>query len=332
MSLDVGEARDVALRALDSWEFDVENLSLLKLSENQTFRIDTRSGTRFVVRVHRPGYSSVAELESEHIWIRALDLEGFGVPQPVPASNGSGYVEVSSVDGPRQVGVITWIDGTSMADVLDATEELATATSMFEQLGAQMARLHNQTEAWVTPPVFTRRRWDLDGLLGDAAHWGRFWAVPQLSASEAEVLDEARAELRQRIGSFDASPSSFGLIHADLHAENVLVSPSGLVMIDFDDSGFGWHMYDLAVAMSYQIGTTEFDAVFAAAIKGYRSVRDLGHDQLATVRDFLVMRTLVTVGWINDRPELEGYEHIGDVIDRAVKRCEQYLAGGQINR
>jgi len=331
VSLDVDQAHDVALRALESWDLEVGALSLLKLSENQTFRLDTPTGERFVVRVHRPGYSTRTELESEHMWIDSLNESGFGVPIPVPAANGSGYVEVGSADGPRQVGVITWIDGDSMADVLDATDDQATAASMFEQLGAQMAQLHNQTEAWVPPAEFTRRRWDLEGLLGESAHWGRFWAVPQLTTRTTDVIVTTRNELAQRIGSFDDGDSSFGLIHADLHAENVLVSPNGLVVIDFDDSGYGWHMYDFAVAMSSQLGTSDFDASLAAVVEGYRSSRDLDAEILATVRDFIMLRTLVTIGWINDRPELDGYDYLERYIDRAVGRCERYLAGGPIN-
>ena len=327
MSLDVDGAEAVARHALESWDLEVHQLSLLKLSENQTFRVDTRSGDKLVVRVHRPGYSTRAELESEHLWIDALASDGFGVPLPVLARDGSGYVEVDSPDGPRQVGVITWIDGPPMADVLDQTDDAAAVVSMYGQLGAQMARLHNQTELWDPPAGFTRRSWDIDGLLGESAHWGQFWAVPQLTAADADVLVATRDRLRSRLAAFRTSPSCYGLIHADLHIENVLVSNDGLVVIDFDDSGYGWHMYDFAVALSYQRRSPSFKAVFASAVDGYRSERGLEERQLATIEDFFMIRSLVAIGWTNDRPELDGYEHLDRYARRVAAESERYLAG-----
>ena len=38
-------------------------------------------------------------------------------------------------------------------------------------------------------------------------------------------------------------------IHADLHAGNILVRDGGVTVIDVDDAGFGWHVYELAVAL-----------------------------------------------------------------------------------
>ena len=39
------------------------------------------------------------------------------------------------------------------------------------------------------------------------------------------------------------------MIHADLHLDNILSFDDSLTVIDFDDSGFGWHACDLAHAL-----------------------------------------------------------------------------------
>lgn len=44
-------------------------------------------------------------------------------------------------------------------------------------------------------------------------------------------------------------PGLFGLIHADLHLDNALFLPGGGRLIDFDDCGFGYRLYDIAVGL-----------------------------------------------------------------------------------
>ena len=39
------------------------------------------------------------------------------------------------------------------------------------------------------------------------------------------------------------------MIHADMHSQNVLIQEDKLSVIDFDDAGFGWYGFDLAVAV-----------------------------------------------------------------------------------
>ncbi|HEX3852874.1 MAG TPA: phosphotransferase, partial [Polyangiaceae bacterium] len=47
-------------------------------------------------------------------------------------------------------------------------------------------------------------------------------------------------------------PESYGLIHADLHTGNFLVSEAGqLCVYDFDDACQHWFSYDLAVFVNH---------------------------------------------------------------------------------
>ena len=50
----------------------------------------------------------------------------------------------------------------------------------------------------------------------------------------------------QRLGQ---GPNVFGLIHADAHLDNVLFDGQQARLIDFDDCGFGYRIYDVAVAL-----------------------------------------------------------------------------------
>ncbi len=336
----IGEtaAASVVWSALEQHDLQVESIELISVSENHTFAMRTADGQRYIARVHRLGYSSAEELESEHRWVEALDRAGFGTARPVRARGGAGHVEIGVGDGTtRQVGVLEWVDGPSMADAIDAgagegvgegAKDTATRVGrQFEELGAQMARLHDFTESWDEPPGFTRRRWDLDGFFGAAPHWGRFWEVDAATVRQQRVFEAVRDRLGSELAAFGEDSDRFGLIHADLHMLNVLDTATGLVIIDFDDAGYGWHLYDMAVALHSQLRPGTYDTARGATVRGYRRHRPLPDEHLGRLPLFVLLRCLVNIGWAADRPELVTPAQLSTVIASGCERAERYLSG-----
>src|SRR4051812_4750400 len=79
-----------AYAALAGFPIEPAELTLVSMSENVTYRVtDARDGSAYVLRLHRPGYHSLHELECERTWIRALAEAGIGVPAPIRARNGA---------------------------------------------------------------------------------------------------------------------------------------------------------------------------------------------------------------------------------------------------
>ena len=74
MSTEQAALDRLAERALDRYGLDGDStVRLLNVSENWTYRIDEPDGGRtFALRVHRPGYHTAEEIESELDWIDAL--------------------------------------------------------------------------------------------------------------------------------------------------------------------------------------------------------------------------------------------------------------------
>ena len=68
--------RAVAERALPAWGLEGAKLELISRSENVVFRVETENDRAWALRVHRPGYHTLAELESEPIWTAALNAAG----------------------------------------------------------------------------------------------------------------------------------------------------------------------------------------------------------------------------------------------------------------
>ncbi len=78
----------------------------------------------------------------------------------------------------------------------------------------------------------------------------------------------------------------YGLIHADLVPENLLVDGDRVRVIDFDDAGFGWHLFELATSLYFISGDEGYPTARAALIRGYRSERALPDERSNGCRCF----------------------------------------------
>lgn len=303
---DTAERLTAAARdALGAYALRAPTIELVSMSENASFRVVDEEGSTFVLRLHRPGYQSAAALRSERTWTRALGEAGIAAPVPVDAADGRAHVETRVPGEPviRLAGLARWIDGEIMAARLTTAsgDDLRIA---FERLGKLIARLHDHTERWRPPADFFRLALDADGLMGEAPHWGRFWEHPDLNEREAAIFKAARDQLRASLRVYGRPPDAFGLIHADLHPGNVLVQGDGLGIIDFDDAGYGWHMYDIAVSLLAYAARPDFEDIAAALLRGYLSVRTLDAAHWRRLPMFLTIRRLAQIGWLMQRPEI----------------------------
>ncbi len=317
-------------RALGAWPFDVSSIELLSVSENLVFRVALVDDSPVVARLHRHGYNTLVELESEHAWVCAINESGsLAASRPIEAADGRSHVEVEVADGDRRfVGVVDWVDGRPLSRELEDAESADAVADWYREVGVVLGGLHRQSETWGRPSSFRRRSWDVDGMVGPDPEWGRFWEVPGADAGQREILGRARSSLHQMLAELGTAEDRFGLIHADPYADNLFAHEGRLVLIDFDDAGFGWHLYDLSVAIYDQANARWFPAVRSAIVEGYREQHELSADHADLLSDFLLLRMLALLGWLADRPELDptGKRLEHDLL-AAVRYCEAYLSG-----
>jgi Ser/Thr protein kinase RdoA (MazF antagonist) len=121
--------------------------------------------------------------------------------------------------------------------------------------------------------------------------------------------------------------SAYSLIHSDLHPQNIVLSADGLAVIDFDDSGFGWHVYELAVALFRTQGRTHYEASEAALIARYRQQRTLSEAARRLLPMFILVLGLAVLGWANARPELDLASRMLPFRERVLGQAEAFLAG-----
>jgi Ser/Thr protein kinase RdoA (MazF antagonist) len=283
-------------KALALWGMEGAGHALFAARENVVHQV-RHAGRTYALRLHRAGYRTDAELVSELEMMAAAGRAGLHVPEPLASTSGA-FVHV--VDG-LQIDVLSWLEGDTVGKS-GTPLTVADGPALFTAIGREMARFHDAMDAWTPPAGFTRCAWDHAGLLGEAPVWGRFWDNPTLGEADRELFlrlrDVASRDLAARAGDLD-----YGLIHADLVRENIMVDGPRIQMIDFDDAGFGFRLFEIATALLKNMAEPEYPALKAALIEGYRTVRPLDTGALDL---FLTLRATTYVGWIADRLDEDG--------------------------
>jgi Ser/Thr protein kinase RdoA (MazF antagonist) len=310
----------VATRVVREWPGgERSTLRLHAVSENATFTVDGPAGRR-ILRVHRRGYNNPAAIESELTWLDAVRAEaGVRTPAVVAASDGRRVVEGAD-------------DGTGRSRSCVMFEHLPGRApgpdpGTFEDLGRITARLHDHARRWSPPARFTRFRWDLDTTVGPGGRWGRWQHSPGVGPPERALLGRLAAVLRARLGAYGRGEERVGLIHADLRPANLLVEDGGAInVIDFDDCGYGWLLYDLAAALSFIEDDPAGPERIARWLTGYRSIRDLAPDDEAEIWTLILLRRLLLLAWIGTHPVSAEARRLGPGF--AAGTCE--LAEGYL--
>jgi Ser/Thr protein kinase RdoA (MazF antagonist) len=302
-------------------------LTLLNISENATFQVDDPdTGRRSVLRVHRPGYHTPVAIRSELAWVQALRAAGaVSTPAVLPADDGSLVAAGTHPDGERRLVVrFAWADGVEPAGDRLVEDFLA--------LGAIAARLHAHARTWRRPPGFTRFRWDYETMVGRHGHWGRWQDGPGVGPAERAVLGRLDDVLRERLTAFGDGPDRFGLVHADMRLANLLVDPVGagdgeVQVIDFDDCGFGWFLYDLGSSLSFIEHDPQVPALIDAWVTGYRRVAPLSAREEAELATFVLLRRLLLVAWIGSHSDTDLAQEMGVAFTRvSCDLAEDYLS------
>ena len=298
----VAKLHELAPEVLAHWGIAPRELRLVKYRENAVFRVETEDGVSYALRIHRLGYHSNEALRSELQWMNALQAAGVDVPRLVPALDGRLFVTSDRL----QVDLFEWIDGQPLGSSDSGVDgERKQVADTYRTVGGIAARLHNQATGWQAPAGFRRHSWDVEGLVGEQPFWGRFWELAALAPPERDLLMTAREHVRKAMLSFAASvdaSQNYSLIHADFVPENLLLADGKVRLLDFDDAGFGWHLFDLATALWFIQNDSHYEAARDALVAGYREFRSLPDEVLAHLPVFMMARGFTYLGWVHTRP------------------------------
>ena len=220
---------------------------------------------------------------------------------------------------PRHIVLYEWENGHEP----DVSHDLRAS---FETLGAVTAKMHQHTKSWKQPPGFERLTWNFETSLGCTPHWGHWQEGMGMDSLKFALFGRTVELIRQRLARYGEGPDRFGLIHCDLRLANLLIDGSEVKVIDFDDCGFGWYMYDAATPVSFYEHLPEVPDLIQSWLKGYRTVSEIAPEDEQEIPTFIMLRRLLLVAWIGSHNYTDLAQSMGvEYTNGTVGLCEDYL-------
>lgn len=336
--------RQLARVALQAYGLSTARLTFLRQAGNTLFRVheacptpgakaDLYAPGQYLLRMHEPGYQTTAGIELELAWLASMCRDAdLPVSEPLPALDGRLLAQVSipGIPGEYNCSLLRWIRGREI-------KPGAAQPRHYRAQGQLMARLHQHAAHWQPPAGLVKRKYDWEGLFRDdcgvGIPAGEAWSLlPQEYVQPYELV--AR-KMQQVMDAWGKAPDVYGLIHADLGVEaNLLFWRGEARAIDFDDSGFGYYIYDLSISLEHCQEDPAQPRFREALLDGYTRVRPLPEDQLEyldlCMAAFWVFWSLWAAAGTQRYPN-----HRQELLERMglyFKRVERYLASLPVQR
>lgn len=294
--------QSLAEQALSLWDIPRKaTVRLINVAENTTYLVEA-PGYRSVLRMHRTRYHSRRAIECELAWLDALRAQAvLPVPGYYVGRDGQAVqqAQLAEMAEPRFLVLFEFVEGA-------APDESGDLTAGFEELGGLAARCHQHVMQWTRPEPFERLTWDAEAVFGATPTWGNWRDAPEVDAAVRAVLEDVETTVCARLAQYGKAPDRYNLIHADMRLANLLVDGEQTRVIDFDDCGMGWFMYDFAAAISFIEDDPRVPDWRAAWLRGYRQVRSLTPQDIAEIDTFVMLRRMALLAWIGshmDAPE-----------------------------
>lgn len=307
--------RPSAWEVLRQYPIEVASLRLLNHGFNTTFRVDTTDGQRFALRLNVNSRRTDAFIGAEMAWLAALSEEtDLWVPTPQRTHDGALLTHVDCPALGRRIpaALFAWLPGRDLG-------EEATPRQM-RAVGRAAAQLHAHGEQWRLPagtelPAIDKVLMDSDDALADH---------PLVSAADRALLDEVHGHLQRHFDALFAGAPRQPL-HADLHIWNLRWYRGRLAVLDFDDSGIGVPVQDLAICTYY---LRDDAAQEAALLEGYQELRPLPAFTSDQFEALVASRNLVLLNDVVATNNAEFIEMLPRYVPNSLTKLRAYMSTG----
>ena len=276
---------------------------------NDLYAVSTENDSYFL-RISQAGSVS-SHVHGEVDLLRDLGAAGFHVPRPVCALDG-GYVnEIRAPEGIRSVILFESLQGVEAYPQVDEKQSQA--------LGAACARLHQWSDE--TEVSYRRPHLDAEYLLESSV--GRLQHFESVQTSDFEFISTLAQVLRERMLDLPQGSQLFGLCHGDMIGGNARFLNGEARLLDFDTSGYGWYIYDLATFHTSIRQEPNVEDLWSAFLNGYSTVRGVDRNGVELLPCLVLVRHIWVMGHQAQIGEFWGHHW---VIDRMRDNVEQLRA------
>lgn len=284
--------------ALAAYNLSKATISPLRSGNNAVFKVETQlrrgKAAIYVLRVHRPGYRKIEETRSELRFLRGLRQEvGLSVPEPIPTANGDllTFAGTESDNEPRHCSLLSWLEGQKRWP-----GEGLGLRGLY-RLGETLGHIHRYAQHFIPSHGFQLPRWDADGLFTEASPYRPGPLKEFFSPADRGLFDVIEQRARAVFVRLGQGPEQFGIIHADFILGNCQFHGTQTQVLDFDDCGWGYFIYDLCPLLGNLKDYPSYRALRVAFLAGYRNIRPLPKEFEIYIDLFIAARHATSCLW-----------------------------------
>lgn len=310
----LGRLRSLAREVLQTYGLGDASIDLLKYQHHAIYRVTTRQGELLLLRISLSARNNPNEFKVQIAWQETLWQAHLPVPEPVRTLDGR-LVGQAKLDESAQAryALMRWAPGRRIGKGVGRT--------VMRKAGAIAGQLHKHSCETSFPIKDSLPRWDVSTIAEPER-----WSVGLDKVVRATI--QAATRLTQdALAGLNVGPETFGVIHADLHIENIVRSQGRLTVIDFGDCGQGFYLYDLAVMLSVvrNVIPSRAEPLIHAYLDGYAEVRALPKDADILFPSFLAYRDLVDTRVVLETGNWKVHQWLPSLIAGSTRRLKVYL-------
>lgn len=260
------------------YQLNLKSWKLLQETDDLVYKISDNCQQHYTVKIHRKKSSKKNDkLLDLCNWLDFLsETVTFNFPLPLRNVNDSFYSLIQDEKGIIYDFVVyRWVNGEPISKHMNQRNN--------QKIGALMAQLHDASSRYDRNATALPRydeRWLRDCssiILNGAKNVG-------YTKQQLNKVKHGLAEIEKYLFSIGYETINFGIIHSDLHFNNILIDSAGnLAIIDFDEAGFGHYWLDIAVTFDEFYDYDEADTAIEQFIDGYKTVRNIKFDSQTIV-------------------------------------------------
>ncbi|HZX08150.1 phosphotransferase enzyme family protein [Kribbella sp.] len=259
-----------------------EYCELRRTLVNDVYELTT-GDARYVLKLYQYGRREADEIRWETGLSAHLIAAGVRAPEVVPLLDGDTVGLLATPEGPRPFTLLRYVEGCTPRPPF--TDEL------YHAFGIQVAAFHQAAENY-TSPYFRPPAEDAAQALEQ---------ILAVDGAEENLLRTLAARVRNNLAQYPKA----GTCHGDVSMDNVLLTPQGLLLLDFDLAATGPVAADFC-----GVATTPHWNAFKA---GYRTRRPLTDEDEAAIPDLQILGRILNLRFhVVDKPRYRGTESRGE--------------------
>jgi Ser/Thr protein kinase RdoA (MazF antagonist) len=233
---------------------------------------------RYILRVSHYHWRKKTEIDFELELLDFLSQNNLPVAYPIKTKNQELSVEINAPEGKRYATLFIYAPGQIALGDLNKDQGflLGYTLANLHLVGARFSCSHERT------PLNTEYLLD----------HSRSIIAPFLNSHQDELkqLDNIIDDIKIKLDIIPQKPPFWGICWGDPHSGNVHFTPEGkITLFDFDQCGYGWHIFDIAKFLQVSLRTGISKTVRDAFIMGYQTVKVLSDLEINLLQSFTEM-------------------------------------------